>query len=79
MGCGCTYLTGPDPDLTAATLLPQWFRWYKTPDDKPLNGFGFDEAWLSADKTVEVIGETHAAWKGLRDGSIEKGKLWNGV
>merc|ERR1711988_1321868 len=23
--------------------IREWFRWYKTPDDKPLNGFGFDE------------------------------------
>ena len=26
----------------------------------------------------EVIAETHAAWKGLRDGSIDAGKLWTG-
>lgn len=33
--------------LMAAILVSdgvhsEWFRWYKTPDDKPLNGFGFD-------------------------------------
>lgn len=22
--------------------IREWFRWYKTPDDKPLNSFGFD-------------------------------------
>ena len=26
--------------------IREWFRWYKTPDDKPLNGFGFDERAL---------------------------------
>ena len=51
---------------------------FKTPDDKPLNAFGFDEAALPKAKTVEVIAETHAAWKGLRDGSIDAGKLWTG-
>ena len=58
--------------------IREWFRWYKTPDDKPLNAFGFDEAALPKAKTVEVIAETHAAWKGLRDGSIDAGKLWTG-
>ena len=58
--------------------IREWFRWYKTPDDKPLNAFGFDEAALPKAKTVEVIAETHAAWKGVRDGSIDAGKLWTG-
>jgi hypothetical protein len=26
----------------------------------------------------EVIGETHEAWKKLRSGEIEAGKLWTG-
>lgn len=56
----------------------EWFRWYKTPDDKPINAFGFDEACLDAATAVDVIEETHAAWKGLRDGSIDAGKLWKG-
>merc|ERR1712094_3670 len=58
--------------------IRDWFRWYKPPADKPLNAFGFDEAALPKAKTVEVIAETHAAWKGLRDGSIDAGKLWTG-
>merc|ERR1719316_1274423 len=58
--------------------IREWFRWYKTPDGKPLDAFGFDEAALPKAKTVEVIAETHAAWKGLRDGSIDAGKLWTG-
>jgi len=59
--------------------IREWFRWYKTPDGKPLNGFGFDEKALDKKKAVEVIGETNQAWKNLRDGKIEKGKLWIGV
>jgi len=26
------------------TGIREWFRWYKTPDGKPLNEFGYDEA-----------------------------------
>lgn len=67
-------------DVPAAVKdgIREWFRWYKTPDDKPLNGFGFDEKWLDAKAAGEVIEETHEAWKGLRSGDIEAGKLWTG-
>jgi inorganic pyrophosphatase len=58
--------------------IREWFRWYKTPDDKPLNGFGFDEKWLDAKSAGEVIEETHEAWKKLRSGDVEAGKLWTG-
>jgi len=58
--------------------IREWFRWYKTPDDKPLNGFGFDEKWLDVKETVEVIEETHEAWKKLRSGDTDAGKLWIG-
>uniref|UniRef100_A0A7S2VZ53 inorganic diphosphatase n=1 Tax=Eucampia antarctica TaxID=49252 RepID=A0A7S2VZ53_9STRA len=54
----------------------EWFRWYKTPDDKPLNGFGFDEKFLNKKETIEVIDETHEAWQKLKDGKTEAGKLW---
>jgi inorganic pyrophosphatase len=56
----------------------EWFRWYKTPDDKPLNGFGFDEKYLDAATAKEVIAETNEAWKKLRSGDAEAGKLWTG-
>jgi len=56
--------------------IREWFRWYKTPDDKPLNGFGFDEECLPAAKAVEVIAETHESWKGLQAGTTDQGKLW---
>jgi inorganic pyrophosphatase len=58
--------------------IREWFRWYKTPDDKPLNGFGFDEKFLNAAETEKVIEETHEAWKALRAGTSDAGKLWTG-
>jgi inorganic pyrophosphatase len=56
----------------------EWFRWYKTPDDKPVNEFGFEEKFLDKARAVEVIAETHEAWKKLRSGDAEAGKLWTG-
>ena len=58
--------------------IREWFRWYKTPDDKPINAFGFDEECLPKAKAIEVIQETHEAWQGLKKGDIQKGKLWTG-
>jgi len=58
--------------------IREWFRWYKTPDGKPLNGFGFDEKYLDVAETKKVIEETHEAWKNLRSGKTEAGKLWTG-
>jgi len=57
--------------------IREWFRWYKTPDGKPLNAFGFDEKVLDAKAAIEVIEETHAAWKKLRSEGSEK--LWTGA
>jgi len=57
--------------------IREWFRWYKTPDGKPLNAFGFNEAPLGRSAAIEIIGETHAAWKRLRSGDVES-KLWKG-
>jgi len=54
--------------------IREWFRWYKTPDDKPLNAFGFDEKFLDVAFTKEVIEETNAAWKKLKEDGSEK--LW---
>ena len=56
--------------------IREWFRWYKTPDEKPLNAFGFDEKCLSRAHALEVIEETHRHWKNLREGKSDKGKLW---
>jgi len=58
--------------------IREWFRWYKTPDDKPLNGFGYDEKYLDAAEAKKVIQETHEAWQKLRNGDTDAGKLWIG-
>merc|ERR1719498_2107724 len=57
--------------------IREWFRWYKTPDGKPLNGFGYDGAALGKDKTLEIIKETNEAYDRLMDGKVES-KLWTG-
>eukprot|EP00597_Dinobryon_sp_UTEXLB2267_P015041 CAMPEP_0170113420 /NCGR_PEP_ID=MMETSP0020_2-20130122/9879_1 /TAXON_ID=98059 /ORGANISM="Dinobryon sp., Strain UTEXLB2267" /LENGTH=259 /DNA_ID=CAMNT_0010339775 /DNA_START=798 /DNA_END=1577 /DNA_ORIENTATION=+ len=56
--------------------IREWFRWYKTPDDKPLNAFGFNEEALPRKVALEVIEETHHYYKDLVAGKSEKGKLW---
>merc|ERR1719375_495833 len=56
--------------------IREWFRWYKAPDGKPLNSFGFDEKALNKAQTLEIIAETHEAWKELMSGKRELGKLW---
>merc|ERR1712224_665637 len=56
--------------------IREWFRWYKTPDGKPLNAFGFDERLLGREDAMKVIAEIHQAWKSLKEGKIDKGKLW---
>eukprot|EP00448_Togula_jolla_P019259 CAMPEP_0170582420 /NCGR_PEP_ID=MMETSP0224-20130122/7574_1 /TAXON_ID=285029 /ORGANISM="Togula jolla, Strain CCCM 725" /LENGTH=265 /DNA_ID=CAMNT_0010905643 /DNA_START=54 /DNA_END=851 /DNA_ORIENTATION=- len=56
--------------------IREWFRWYKTPDGKPLNAFGYDEKALDKKMALEVVAEGHEAWKKLREGKTEKGKLW---
>lgn len=62
----------------------EWFMWYKAidglPGDGPLgsnriegkepNVFGFDGKALSRDKAIEVVEETHAAWKALSRGAV---------
>merc|ERR1719464_593258 len=58
--------------------IREWFRWYKMPDGKPLNAFGYDEAALDKAKAIAVIDETHHHWKALRDGKSAAGKLWTG-
>merc|ERR1711920_317497 len=35
--------------------IREWFRWYKTPDGKPLNAFGFEEKALDKQHAMEVI------------------------
>jgi inorganic pyrophosphatase len=56
--------------------IREWFRWYKTPDGKPINGFGHGEEALGAAKAKEVIEETNGFYKKLMAGETEAGKLW---
>ncbi|CAM9732895.1 unnamed protein product [Scytosiphon promiscuus] len=56
--------------------IREWFRWYKTPDDKPLNAFGFDEKALNKEETLKIIDECNGHWKSLVDGKTEAGKMW---
>jgi len=58
--------------------IREWFRWDKTPAGTPLNAFGYDEKALDKKMALEVIEETHDAWKKLREGKTDKGKLWIG-
>ena len=39
--------------------IREWFRWYKTPDGKPINAFGHDEVAMDKDYALEIIDETH--------------------
>ena len=57
--------------------IREWFRWYKTPDGKPINSFGHQERALNLGETMDVVEETHAQWKALRDGTVENGALWS--
>merc|ERR1719350_806258 len=57
--------------------IREWFRWYKTPDGKPLNSFGFGEKPLPRSDALEVIAETHSAWQRLRRGDANS-DLWTG-
>jgi len=58
--------------------IREWFRWYKTPDGKPLNAFGFGEEPLDRKAALEVIRETHGYWKRLQSSDAESG-LWIGA
>jgi inorganic pyrophosphatase len=58
--------------------IREWFRWYKTPDDKPLNEFGYDEKALPKAKSMEIIADLHKEWQNLYDGKTPQGKMWTG-
>jgi inorganic pyrophosphatase len=66
---------GDVPDSIISGIR-EWFRWYKTPDGKPLNAFGYDEKALDKAATLKIIDETHGAWKKLMAGECDAGKLW---
>ena len=56
--------------------IREWFRWYKTPDGKPVNAFGHGERALSAAEAKAVIAETHDHYRALLAGEAEAGDLW---
>ena len=56
--------------------IREWFRWYKTPDGKPINAFGHNELALNLSETMHVVEETHAQWAALKNGTAERGRLW---
>ncbi len=56
--------------------IREWFRWYKTPDGKPLNRYGLAERALSNKEAVEVIYETNSHWRHLVAGKTDKKTLW---
>ncbi|KAL1507061.1 hypothetical protein AB1Y20_007923 [Prymnesium parvum] len=56
--------------------IREWFRWYKTPDGKPVNSFGHGEKALNAAAAKEVIAETNEFYQKLLSGKTEAGKLW---
>mmetsp|Transcript_25726 Transcript_25726/g.60026 ORF Transcript_25726/g.60026 Transcript_25726/m.60026 type:complete len:324 (-) Transcript_25726:152-1123(-) len=55
--------------------IREWFRWYKTPDGKPVNAFGFDGKPLGVPETLEVIEETHGQYNALLSKADSDG-LW---
>merc|ERR1712007_182528 len=56
--------------------IREWFRWYKTPDGKPLNTFGYEEKALDRAFAMAVVEETHKAWQTLARGASSAGDLW---
>lgn len=64
------------------TGILEWFRWYKMPDGPDgsfkLNKFGNDDKPKNEAETLEVIAETHEAWKKLRNGATPNHGLWIG-
>ena len=60
-----------DVDDSVISGIREWFRWYKTPDGKPINCFGHGERALGRAEALKVIAETHGAWKTLYAGESD--------
>jgi inorganic pyrophosphatase len=56
------------PGLLRATN--EWFRIYKIPDGKPENVFAFSGEAKNKAYALNVINETHEAWKKLLTGKV---------
>lgn len=59
--------------------IREWFRWYKTPDGKSLNNFGFGGIPLGREEALSIVAETHMSWQQLRAGACPSDKLWLGI
>jgi inorganic pyrophosphatase len=56
--------------------IREWFRWYKTPDGKPLSSFGYEEKALPRAMADEVISTAFDHWRALRFGTSKNPGLW---
>lgn len=56
------------PGLIRATN--EWFRIYKIPDGKPENHFAFSGEAKNKKYALDVVSETHEAWKRLIRGEV---------
>eukprot|EP00127_Corallochytrium_limacisporum_P002303 Clim_evm91s109 gene=Clim_evmTU91s109 len=57
------------PGLLEQTV--SWFTNYKVPDGKPKNQFAFNGEAKNREYAINVIKETHEAWKGLVAGTLD--------
>lgn len=56
--------------------IREWFRWYKTPDGKPLNSFGYEDKALPRAEANAVIADAFDSWRALRYGTVKDHGLW---
>jgi len=56
--------------------IREWFQWYKTPDGKSLNSFGYHDQAVGGDEALSIVEETHEAWQRLRAGACQNSGLW---
>mmetsp|Transcript_44486 Transcript_44486/g.77434 ORF Transcript_44486/g.77434 Transcript_44486/m.77434 type:complete len:307 (+) Transcript_44486:90-1010(+) len=56
--------------------IREWFRWYKTPDGKPLNTFAFDGKVQSRAVANEMIAGYFDQWRELRFGNAKNSGEW---
>uniref|UniRef100_A0A6I8N925 inorganic diphosphatase n=1 Tax=Ornithorhynchus anatinus TaxID=9258 RepID=A0A6I8N925_ORNAN len=61
------------PGYLEATL--NWFRFYKVPDGKPENRFGFNGEFKDKDFAHDVIKSTHECWKALLHKKVDGGAI----
>lgn len=61
------------PAMVAA--IREWYRSYKVVDGKAPNDFLFGGEAKGKAFALDVLAEAHEAWRRLRDGAADKGKL----